>query len=324
MSVGRCAIGVDLGGQSVKLAVVDSAGVIRLRRQVSIEATWSVEHITHLIVENVGKLGDEARKQGLAPSAVGMVMPGYMDRDRTELIFATNLPTLNRCGFLTKLRQALPLPVTFDADCNAAAVGESRLGAGRGVDRLIVAAVGTGIGAGVIIGGEVLRVWNHIAGSLGHVIVNARGPMCKCGARGCVEAMAAGPALERRAAELADEQPGSRLAAMKAEAGRLTGVEIGKALSEGDIAAQQAVDECGWWLGAGIASWAVIYRPDKVLVGGGVSALGEPYLAAVRRGLAAVGQPTATKYIQVEPAALGPEAGMIGAAAMVMSGEVTR
>lgn len=315
----RCAIGVDLGGQSVKLAVVDGTGTIRFRRQAPIDPTWPVDRITSLIADAVVELDHQARGQGLAPSAVGMVLPGYMDRERTELIFATNLPTLNKCGFLAKIKQALPLPVAFDADCNAAALGESRFGAGRAVDRLIVATIGTGIGAGVILGGEVLRVWNHIAGSLGHVIVSARGPACKCGARGCVEALAAGPALERRAAELANAQPGSRLATLRAEYGRLTGVEIGRALSEGDVAARLAIGECGWWLGAGIASWAVIYRPDKVLIGGGVSCLGGDYLQAVRRGLAEVGQPNATGHIQIERAALGSEAGMIGAAAMVMS-----
>ncbi len=320
---GRCAIGVDLGGQSVKLATVEDTGTVRLRRQIPIEATWPVERITDLIAGAVEQMIGQACRQGHAPSAVGMVMPGYMDRDRTALVFATNLPTLNQCGFLARLRHGLSLPVVFDADCNAAAVGESRFGAGRGVDRLIVATIGTGIGAGVILGGEVLRVWHHIAGSLGHVIVNARGPACKCGARGCVESLAAGPALERRAAELADAQPTSRLAAMKAEYGQLTGVEIGTALAEGDAVAEQAIDECGWWLGAGIASWSVIYRPDKVLIGGGVSALGETYLQAVRRGLAEVGQPNATGHVLIDAAALGPDAGLIGAAAMVMTGEVT-
>jgi len=314
----RCAIGVDLGGQSVKLAVVDPSGTVRLRRRAAIDAAQPAGEITRLMTGEIRRLQIEAREHGLAPEAVGIVMPGYMDRDRTRLLLAANLPTLSGSNVLADIRQAVDLPVTFDADSNAAALGEYRFGAGRGVRRLLVAAVGTGIGAGVVIDGQILRVRDHIAGSLGHVIVDAGGPRCACGARGCVEARASGPVLERRAAELAREEPGSRLRALLAERDRLTAIEIGTALEENDAAATRAVRECGWWLGAGVASWSVIYAPHKVLIGGGIASLGEPLLAAVRDGFRDVGQPDLIRDVVIEPAALGAEAGVIGAAAMVM------
>ncbi len=313
------AIGVDLGGQSVKLALVDEAGGITLRRQTPLDGNWPAERITHLILAEIHALSGDARASGADPAGVGVVMPGYMDAARSKLVFAANLPTLNGGDFLANLRRGAGLPVVFDADSNAAAYGEYRFGAGRGVDRLIVAAVGTGIGAGVVLGGRILRIWNHIPGSLGHVIVDAKGPACRCGARGCVEAHASGPVLERRAGELADARPGSRLAALRAERGRLTGVEIGQALREGDDAAAEAVRECGWWLGAGVAAWSVIYGPEKVLIGGGIGALGEPLLAAVRAGVAEVGQPNATRRVEIEAVALGADAGVVGAAALAMA-----
>ena len=318
MSTRACAIGVDLGGQSVKLGVVDDAGQIQLRRKAAVDPSVSADRLTRLIVDEIQAVCRDAEQAVLTLTAVGMVMPGYMDRDRTRILFAANLPALNGSDFLASIRKAVPLPIVFDADCNGAALGEYRFGAGRGVERLIVAVVGTGIGAGVIIAGKVLRIWNHIAGSLGHVTVNAKGPACRCGGRGCVEALASGPALERQATQLARAEPDSHLAALLTERGRLTGIEIGIALQNNDPPARRAVRECGWWLGAGVAAWSVIYRPDKVVIGGGLAALGEPLLAAVREGLAEVGQPASTAAVVIEGAALGPDAGVIGAAAAAM------
>jgi glucokinase len=314
----QCTIGVDLGGQSVKLAAVDTAGEIRVRRQARIDATHSASTLAgQMLGEISGILGD-ARTAGLEPTAIGMVMPGYMDAARTRLTFVANFPNLGGSNFLAEIKAASPLPIEFDADCNAAALAEARFGAGRGVGRLIVVAVGTGIGGGVVINGHIPRIREHIAGSLGHVIVNAKGPRCKCGARGCVEAMASGPVLERLAAKLADEQPGSRLAALQAERGHLTGLEIAEGLAVNDPPATQAVAECGWWLGAGVASWSVIYSPHKVLIAGGIACLGERLVAAVRKGFEEVGQPTMVQQVEIGLAALGADAGVIGAAVVVM------
>lgn len=314
----NCAIGVDLGGQSVKLAVVDARGTIHLQRQIAIDARRDAASLTGQMIEETHRILTDARADGWCPQAIGMVMPGYMDRKRTQLTFAANLPTLGGTTFLADLRSRLELPVEFDADSNAAALAEYRFGAGQGVDRLLVTVIGTGIGGAVVVDGEILRVREHTAGSLGHVIVDARGPACKCGARGCVEARAAGPALEQLADRLATAQPASRLAALKAERGRITGVEIGIALEQNDPPAVKAVAECGWWLGAAVASWGVIYLPGRVLIGGGVASLGEPLLAAVRQGLNEVGQPHVVRGIEVRLAALGADAGVIGAAALVL------
>lgn len=336
MPSNTCAIGVDLGGQSVKLAVVDDAGAILLRRQAGVDASRPEPEIRSLILNEIAAIHAEAASAKLDPARVGMVMPGYLDRDRTRVLFAANLPTLNDTDFLGSIRASLDLAVAFDADSNAAALAEYRFGAGRGVDRLIVAAIGTGIGAGVIIDGQILRIWNHIAGSLGHVIIDPRGPKCACGATGCIEALASGPALERRAAETANSNPKSKLAALlkppcgtgfqpvgfqvpaggSGQAARLTGIDIAQALHENDPAAVEAVRETGWWLGAGIAAWCVIFRPSKVLIGGGIAAIGESLLVAAREALAQVGQPSATRNVEIAAAALGPDAGVIGAAAL--------
>lgn len=316
----RCAIGVDLGGQSVKLALVDSQGVIRRRRQESIDATKSAEQLCGVMLDQIRLLRLDARSENLAPSAVGIIMPGYMDRQRTRLIFAANLPTLSGSNLLADLRAGLDLPVTFDADSNGAAFGEYCYGAGQGVDRLTVVAIGTGIGAGVVADGQIVRVRHHIGGSLGHIIVDPRGLRCACGARGCVETVASGRALERQALEAAKSEPHSRLAALLNQRGGLTGKEVAEALAQGDSAACRVVRQCGWWLGVALASWAVVHAPRKVLIGGGIAQLGLPFIQAIHDGLQEVGQPALVKDTTVEPAGLGPDAGVVGAAGLAMAG----
>ncbi len=316
----RCAIGVDLGGQSVRMGVIDDAGTVHLYRSSPVDAQRSADAMASLLIEQLHGVLGEARANEWVPVGVGVALPGYMDRDRTRIVFSANLPNLNGSHLPVDIQDAIPLPVSFDADGNAAVLAEFRFGAGRNVERLLMAVVGTGIGGGVMIEGKVLRVWNHLAGSLGHVIVDAQGPPCGCGARGCVEAKASGRALERLANDKADADPGGLLAELRKQTGRLTGHEILAAAVRNDRAALSVIEECGWWLGAGIASWSAIFHPAKVLIGGGMAELGEPFLAAARRGLKEAGQPFSTGRVLIERAALGPRAGLIGAGAMILPG----
>jgi glucokinase len=299
VNAARYAIGVDLGGQSAKLGVVDAEGIVHVRRQEPIDAAQSADALARGIVQQIGELQKEASRCELTIVGIGVVMPGYMDEAREKLLFAANLPTLSGSSFLADIRKQVRLPIRFDADCNGAAFGELHFGAGRNVERLIVVTVGTGIGGSVVIGGEILRINHHISGSLGHIIVDAKGERCTCGARGCLETKASGRAIER--------------------IGGMSGEEIGRAIVAGDADALRVVRECGWWLGAGIASWCAIYMPQRMVIGGGIAALGEHYFEAARAGLREVGQPHLTSTVEIVPAALGPDAGMIGAAAMALS-----
>jgi glucokinase len=302
-------IGVDLGGQSVKLGVVDTHGAILIRRQVPIDAAQFEEVLSRLIVQQIDALFTEAAALGKEIAGVGMVMPGYMNAARGKLLFAANLPTLSGSDFLDHIRDQVPAKIVFDADCNGAALGEFRYGAGRDIERLVVATVGTGIGGAVVIGGHLLRVVHHISGSLGHIIVDAGGRRCACGARGCLETRASGRALEAMAAKLLKKDE------------RVSGEEINHAAVNGEAWAMRAVRECGWWLGAGIASWCATYAPQQVVIGGGIAALGRSYLEAVRDGLHEVGQPHLTANVEIVPALLGANAGMVGAASMMLHGK---
>jgi glucokinase len=314
-----CAIGVDLGGQSVKLALVDDTGVVLSKRQEPVDVARPAGEICRLMLDQIRAVRADGQARSHRPVAVGIIMPGYMDRERTRLIYAANLPTLSGSTLLADLRGGLDLPVSFDADSNGAAFGEYYFGAGRGVDRLTVVAIGTGIGASALTDGQIVRVRHHISGSLGHIVVDPRGQRCACGGKGCVETVASGKALERLALQTAQAEPNSGLGKLLAERGKLTGKEVAEALTDGDPAAARVVRECGWWLGVALASWSVVYAPRKVLIGGGIAMLGTPLLAAIHEGLQEVGQPTLVRDTTVEAASLGPDAGVIGAAGMALA-----
>ncbi|HOW18947.1 MAG TPA: ROK family protein, partial [Phycisphaerae bacterium] len=150
----------------------------------------------------------------------------------------------------------------------------------------------------------------------GHVIVNPDGLRCQCGARGCLEMYASARGFERVANEMADKRPNGRLARLRKKRGQLSGPELAEAIRAGDATAKAVLDQCCRWLAAGIETWCVIFMPERVLLGGGVAAIGRPLLQSVRESFADIAQPYVIERTKIDLAALGNDAGMIGAASL--------
>ncbi len=310
------AIGVDIGGRSAKFALVQGDGTIRARHHHSIDKTMTMPEVADALAEGIGAMLKTAARRRVKVAGVGVVMPGYLDEEMKRVQLVANLPNLNGTAFPRHLADRVPLRVRFDVDCNAAALGEYRFGAGRGIRRLLVATLGTGIGGGVVLDGKLLRIRNHVAGSLGHVIVCPDGLRCNCGAIGCLEMYASARGFERVANEAADRQPRGLLARLRARHGHLSGPELSEALSRRDAAARRVVDRCARWLAIGMATWCVIYMPERILIGGGVAAIGRPLLESVRRSFSEIAQPFVIERVTIDRAALGNDAGVIGAASL--------
>jgi len=308
------AVGIDIGGRSAKLALVRDDGEILHRDKCAWGDDLTADIILNTLAEAIITMDRYAGQQGMSPLGATMVMPGYVDETKQRVELVANLPMLNGTMFPRDLAAAIPLKLEFDTDGNAAALGEARFGAGKGVRRLLVAALGTGIGGGVVLDGKLLRIRNHTAGSLGHIMVNPDGPKCGCGARGCLECYASARGFEGAAAVEAGAHPSSQLAKLQKERGKLTMFEIEDALKAGDEAAQRVLRNCTRWLAAGVQTWCSIYQPDRILFGGGVAALGEPLLKAVREQFSEIGQPYAVQRAKIDLARLGNDAGVIGAA----------
>jgi glucokinase len=220
------------------------------------------------------------------------------------VVNVTNLPHLDGYPLRSRIQDATGLPTVLDNDANAAAMGEFRFGGGKGASRLLVLTLGTGIGAGMVVGGAVHRVAWEGLGDPGHVIVQRDGPRCGCGGRGCVETIASVPALMERAREAG------------VSCGSLG--ELGQIAGSGDASASAVLREGGAWIGMALTTLIHILAPDRVLLGGGgLDAAEEALMEPIRQSLFAHLQPFLAEKLTLGRAALGNDAGMVGAAALV-------
>jgi glucokinase len=305
------AIGIDIGGTKVAAGVVDDAGEVlaTARRRTP---SQDPAHIADVVVEIVGQLRAEHEV-----SAVGIGAAGFVDSERSTVLFAANLPWRNT-PIKADISHRLDIPVVVENDANAAAWGEFRFGAGKGHDDVFVLTIGTGIGAGIIVNGALYRGHFGIAGEPGHMRVVPGGRLCGCGNRGCLEQYCSGKALVRAAREVAQERPADAARLLELAHGDIANIDgpvVTKAAQEGDPAAVDCFDEIGRWLGQGLADLAVVLDPGRFVIGGGVAEAGDLLLDAGRETYAAVLTGRGYRPLaDVVPAELGAQAGLIGAA----------
>ncbi|MHA7190852.1 ROK family glucokinase [Arthrobacter sp. MDT2-16] len=304
-------IGVDIGGTKVAAGVVDVRGRIlaEARRATPGQDPRAVEAV---ITELVRELSREYRIR-----SVGIGAAGWMDLSNSTVLFSPHLAWRNE-PLRRNLEKLLRRRVTVVNDADAAAWAEWRFGAGRGESRLVCVTLGTGIGGAMIMGGRVERGRHGVAGEFGHQIIVPQGHRCECGNRGCWEQYASGNALGREARELAAaNSPVARaiIDAAPGDGSAITGALVTRLAMEGDPASRELVDDVGQWLGLGLANLAAALDPGTFVIGGGLSAadelLLEPARRAFGRNLTGRGFRPAAR---IERAALGPEAGLIGAA----------
>lgn len=304
-------IGVDVGGTKVAAGVVDEGGEI-LATEVRVTPASDAAETLRVIVEVIAEL-----RGAHDVAAIGVAAAGFIDAQRSTVVFAPNLAWRNE-PLRATVEQVSGLPAVIENDANAAAWGEARFGAAKDVDSMVLLTVGTGLGGGVVLDDELYRGHNGMAGEIGHLTIVADGRRCPCGNRGCWERYASGRALVREARDMADVSPdyGARMLELgDGEPEGITGPEVAQAAQEGDPAAREAFGIVGSWLGRGMASLAAVLDPAMFVLGGGVSAAGE-----LLRGPAEstfLSHLTAREHRSAPPikiAELGGEAGIVGAA----------
>lgn len=303
------AIGVDVGGTKTAALRIDERGGIVAR---SARATPARDGAATLAAVSacVGELleddvvGIGVGIAGLVASAAGVVRYSP-NTGWGELAIGDHL------------HRTFGLPWRIDNDATIAAYGEARFGAGRGARTLVMVTVGTGIGGGIVLDGRPFVGANGFAGEIGHVPLDPAGPTCSCGKRGCLEILASGTAIGRYGREAADGDASSALARAH---GEIDGRLVTRLATDGDGAAREALARAGRWLGVGIAALIDVIDPDVVVVGGGAADAGDLLLAPAR-AVAASGVLGAGHRppVPVLPAALGNDAGAIGAAAAMFS-----
>lgn len=309
-------VGIDIGGSKVLAGVVDSTGRVLARQRRSTPGT-SVRAVEDTIVDLVK---DFRTDHDVA--AIGVGAAGFVDAGRANVLFSPHLAWRNE-PLRNTLMERIRLPVVVDNDANAAAMAETRFGAGRGRRQVLCVTLGTGIGGALVIDGRVFRGANGMAGEFGHIQVVPGGHRCECGNRGCWEQYASGNALVREARELilADSPVALRLReAVNGDVSGLTGALITETARAGDPTSVELLTDVGTWLGTGLAGMTAAFDPGCIVIGGGVSSAGELLLTPTR---AAFSRTLVGRGFRVEPpileAALGPDAGFIGAADMARS-----
>lgn len=303
-------IGVDVGGTKIAAGLVDQAGqiVARVRRESPATDSGAIEDA---IAEMVRELS-----HGRSVDGVGVAAAGFVDAQRSTVLFAANLAWRNE-PLKQELEDRIGLPTVIENDANAAAWGEFRFGGGADVADMLMVTVGTGVGGGIVMSGELQRGASGIAAEIGHMRVMPNGRPCPCGNYGCWEQYASGSALVRETRELAavDSLADSLVKSAGGRADRITGPQITDAAKAGDVFAIERLAELGRWLGEGVASLAAVLDPAVVVVGGGVSAAGDLLLEPVRAHYAANLTGRGHRpMLAVRPAVLGNDAGLIGAA----------
>lgn len=310
---GTLTCGIDIGGTKIAGAVVDESGTILAESRVISPAT-DPEAIETAVAGLVEEL---ASSQDGPIAAVGVGAAGYIDADRSTVLFAPNIAWRDE-PLGADLSRRTGLPVVVENDANSAAWGEFRYGAGRDVDDQLMVTVGTGVGGGVIIDGRLLRGAFGVAAEIGHLCLVPEGRLCGCGNRGCFEQYGSGTALVRETQEAATSSSllaRDLLDRAGGDPSAITGPLITEAARDGDRFAIEQLERLGAWLGHGIASLVAVLDPAVIVIGGGVSEAGdlllEPIRATFRRELTGRGyRPQA----EVRRALLGNRAGVIGAA----------
>ncbi|HWI60452.1 MAG TPA: ROK family protein [Symbiobacteriaceae bacterium] len=294
----RCAVGIDVGGTNIFAGLVDGTGrlLTTMKRPTPVaEGPAGIFGTMKAIIRELS-----TQTEGRQLVGIGLGMPGLIDRERGVSVFSPNTKFEN-VPVLSEFTE-FGLPVDMDNDVRCHAIGELKFGAGRDCDNFILITLGTGIGSGIIIDGQLYRGPKGVAGEIGHINLEPGGPLCGCGKRGCFEAIASGRNIGRRAIE-AGIAGSSRELFQKAAAG--------------DVKAVQLVDKVAYDLGRGISIYAHLMNPKRVIVGGGVAQAGETLFRPLRKYAEQESMTGVRGTFEIVPAQFGDEAGIVGSAALI-------
>jgi glucokinase len=312
----RKVIGIDVGGTKMLAGAIDrSLGIHQPAFRVV--QGLSQGKLLDAIVEAV----DEVRDKVADVEAVGFGIPCLIDHRSGVAVIAVNLPIAD-LPFRDIMRERLGLPVFLDNDATVATLVEQRFGAAKGADHVVGLTIGTGIGGGLVLGGQIYRGYVGSAGELGHMVVDEDGPPCQgqCPNRGCLEAVASGTAIGREGALAAEQEPDSALHQAVLDGLEITGELVTDLAHEGDEISRMVLGQVGRKLGVGLANIVNIFNPEVIVVGGGAMAAGDLLLEPAREELRMRALPPNKDLVKVVRAKFGEEAGMLGAALLAFDG----
>ncbi len=308
-------VGVDIGATSTDLGIADFSGKLLVRYSEPSNVKDGPIIVLGRVCTLLEKLLQDHGLDIDKLNAIGIGVPGPVDYTLGTLVSPPIMPGWDRFPIIQTIQQWFPSQsVVVDNDVNVMALGELYQGAGKGVENLIFVKIGTGIGAGIICEGQIYRGSSGCAGDIGHISVDKNGPLCHCGNRGCLEALAAGPAIAERSVQAALAGRSAVLLNYYEKKNHiLTPEDVGNASREGDTFAIEVIRQSGQYIGDVLAGLVNFYNPGKIVLGGGVSNLGNLLLSSVREAVLHRSLPLATRDLLIVFSEIGADAGVTGA-----------
>lgn len=311
---------VDLGATSTDVAMTTLGGELLVHRgepgNIKDGPRRVLDRVKELLSELLAEQGADAHDV----LAIGIGVPGPVEHVSGVLRSPPIMPGWDGFPIRAAFADEYEAPVFVDNDVNVMALGEHRDGLGKGEDDVLFVKIGTGIGGGIIADGHLQRGSQGCAGDIGHICVDPEGPICSCGNKGCLEAMAAAPAIATKAEDCANEGLSPVLRKVFEERGALTARDVGEAASFGDYHALQIIRESGRLIGQVLATLVSTLNPSLIVIGGGVANIGHSLLAEIRSAVYRRSLPLATRDLPIVLSELDQEAGVAGASVLAVEG----
>jgi glucokinase-like ROK family protein len=304
-------IGIDLGATHLRLVLTDFLAHVLDEFEYPISVIDGPQKCLTQIEHYISEILNRAKLNIGQVSAIGMGVPGPVVAETGEVTSPPIMPGWDGYPIRKHLEEQFQVPVVIGNDAEYGAIGEWAYGAGRGERNLAYIKVGTGVGAGLLLDGRIYRGATGSAGEIGHITIQANGPLCTCGNRGCLESMAGGKAIARNAREAIQAGRRTQLSAIAED--KILAVDVAAAAQRGDLVAQQIITDTGTYLGIAIASLVNLFNPNMIVIGGGVSQLGDLLLEPIRKIVMERSLYSAAKVVRITSAVLGRRASTMGA-----------
>jgi glucokinase len=310
MSTQKVVAGIDIGGTKIAIGLEDLVGNQILFEKIATDVQIGPDRIIENVVKRLKQMLVES---GSNLEAIGLGCPGPIDIEKGLVLSPTNLPAWDKFPLVELIEQKFEVPAILDNDANVAALGEFFFGAGKGFSDLLYVTISTGIGGAIIIDGRLRHGVGASAGEIGHTIVQPNGKLCRCGAYGCLETIASGPSIARRARELAAGEGSSLMTTLAGTIEKISPETVIEAIELGDSAASAVWEETCRFLGIGISNAITMIAPQVVVIGGGISTVGDLLMKPLRCHINRNVTMLPIEDVTIARASLGSTSGVSGA-----------
>ncbi len=311
----RFLIGVDMGGTNVRMGIVTPEGKVLKKVQYRTDISKGGLALFERLVSNLKDLVQENFKESNQLIGIGIGVAGPIDMKKGLIMEPPNLPGLKGFPLRDFLREKISSPIAIENDANAFTLGEGWVGAAKGCKHYCGITLGTGVGGGIVVAGKILHGVEGMAGEVGHMVINPKGPLCGCGGRGCLEVYASGTGIRRMVLEAIEKGKGKGI--LKWSGGdpqQMTSENIFEAAQSGNVTAKRIFNEMGKYLGLGLINLIHLFNPEKIVIGGKVSRAWDYFIGSVMEIVQERSMKGPREKLQIVKAKCGDDAGMLGAA----------